>query len=195
MVTTVRFLSICHMTQKSFPSVSGTDELWKWVQVAGARLLCCPEVTFPLFLFFICLHLYPSLSLFSVCLYPHPNFLFVSIFILVFCLSPSIFLFSVCLNLCPHFLSVSFLSPFLVCLYLFLIFCLSPTFSSFFICLHLYPSFLSVSISIFILCLHPYMETNKKWGLRDRWRQMDEKYRDRDRQIIGIKMETDRKWG
>ena len=144
MVTTVRFLSICHMTQKSFPSVSGTVEHWKWVQVAGARLLCCPEVTFPLFLFFICLHLYPSLSLFSVCLYPHPNFLFVSIFILVFCLSPSIFLFSVCLNLCPHFLSVSFLSPFLVCLYLSLIFCLP-----------LFPHFLFVSISILVFCLSP----------------------------------------
>ena len=99
----------------------------------------------------------------TVSLLIYPNFLVVSISILVFCMSPSGALslslplssFSGCLHHYPSFLcvqdrGVSFCLS--VSIFL-LIFCLSPSFSSFSAHLHLFLHFLFVSISILIFWL------------------------------------------
>ena len=82
MVTTVRFHSIYHMTQKSFPSVSGTAKCFNAFNLNVPHFL---SVSISLLIF--CLS--PSLSLLSVCLHLYLYFLSVSISIFIFCLSPS----------------------------------------------------------------------------------------------------------
>ena len=105
----------------------------------------------------------------AVSLLLYPNFLVVSISILVFCMSPSGALslslplssFSGCLHHYPSFLcvqdrGVSFCLS--VSIFL-LIFCRSPSFSLFSVSLHLFPHFLPISTFSFIFCLSPSLSS------------------------------------
>ena len=64
---------------------------------------------------------------------------------------------------CPSHWSVSIFFSFSVCLPLFPLFL--------FVSISILIFYLSPSLSLFSICLHLYMETDKKWGLR--WRQTE----------------------